>query len=650
MGLEKLGCGMFWSGGMGGALGLAMAVCLGVSPLHVLGSILLAALGGLLLCLAASRLWGALPPFAPLEWGLLCLPGVGLAGAVLYLRTLPGAMLSLFFLSTAVLLLLLLGRHKRLSGAGLLTGLALCWFCCCCAMSNLCFSPDSYSYYEMSKTIFSDFGRVNTIRQYIVPTDYGISFPYLYPLLLAVVDRLSGVGMYSGVLLNVYVSLLSALLLPPVSRRLCKRSWPGAAAAIALLTTRQYLGEVLSGRAIPAAVLCVVLLLLVLARPGGLSRRTYALAGFLAGASMAMRFDNMTVVAFLGFCVLVFSGKKRWSNTLCCAVGALVPLLPWIAYSMIHFGTPWISDNGGTMTMVEIFSPQRFYLPDEEVLTLFNAPQIWLEAVVQRSGSILVLLLLTFVSTQVLFPALITAAGTAAGLIRGRRASGLSLRQRLIPVLLVIFYLLKTAAYCLVGYETARYHAETAVMILLALGCLAAPYVSRRLALACTALYLVLALWAGFLYSTPLSQTVSPLCRHPDYARVLSMGFQAQDADWQALWQRVSTQPLLTEETAHMPAWAAQLHAMVGQEDARVFFISPLGDPYAYGAYTGQTTFSTLANATTERIFYLIDHDIRPTHVVISEGDSFPWAELLEERYGLTYVGQAGGNLLYRLG
>ena len=69
MGLEKLDCGMFWSGGMGGALGLAMAVCLGVSPLHVLGSILLAALSGLLLCLTASRLWGALPPFAPMEWG-----------------------------------------------------------------------------------------------------------------------------------------------------------------------------------------------------------------------------------------------------------------------------------------------------------------------------------------------------------------------------------------------------------------------------------------------------------------------------------------------------------------------------------------------------------------------------------------------------
>lgn len=54
-------------------------------------------------------------------------------------------------------------------------------------------------------------------------------------------------------------------------------------AAIALLTNRKYLSEVLSGRAIPAAVLCVILLLFLFTQARVWTGKRLFLAGVIAG-------------------------------------------------------------------------------------------------------------------------------------------------------------------------------------------------------------------------------------------------------------------------------------------------------------------------------------------------------------------------------
>ena len=646
---KTAGAGPVWAAGFSAVLGCALTAGLEGSPLHGLGAALLGALLGLLLWRAGLTAGARLPRLRRGERLFLCLPALGL-GLWVCFAPLTALALALCLLAAAALWLVLLGRRRALRPAGAGMILLLAFFFCYCALSSLCLSPDSYSYYDMARTLFSDFGRVATVRQYVVFTDYGISFPYLYPLLLAVTDSLTGLGMYSGVALNVPLSALAAVLLLPLSRRICGRDWPGLLAAAVLLTNRKFLSEVLSGRAIPAAVLCVVLLLLVLCREDWRSFPNLFLAGLLAGASMALRFDNLTAVGFLGLCVLLLSGRGRLPRAVCCGLGALIPLLPWAVYSLARFGTVWISDNGGTLTLMDITTPQRFFLPDEVPASLFSDPGAWLHALPGRFATVLVLLGLTFVSTQVLLPGLVLAAGAARDRLRRGRVPFPRRRAWAMPLLILVFYALKTLAYCLVGYETARYHAETVVMVTFALGCLLAPHVSRPLARLGTALYLLLALWAAFLYSTPLSQSVSPLCAHPSYQSCLSFGYQEQDADWRELWQRVSTQPLLTEQTARMPGWVSELYGLVDDPEARVFFISSGGNAYAYGAYTGQKSFASIANMTGERFFYLIDHYIHPTHIVISDESDLQWVAPLEERYGLTFLGQAGNELLYRVG
>lgn len=645
---RQAACPVVWAGGTGGVFGLALAEELGESLPHVLGCGLLCALMGLALWALARRSGWRGTALSRWEWMLLSLPALGLGAAAQFIP-LTGLLVGLFFAAAALLWVLLLWRHKRLTGTVLVMTVLLCWFCCYCALANLCISPDSYSYYEMARTLFTDFGRVSTVRQYVELTDYGISFPYCYPLLLAVVDGLSGLAMYSGILLNVFLAVVTALLFVPLSRRLCAHSWPGMMAAIALLTNRKYLSEVLSGRAIPAAVLCVAVILLLLSGPERWGRKNLALVGLVAGISMVTRFDNLTMVGFVGLCVLLLSGKECWSRTVCYGLGALVPLLPWVVYSVTRFGTLWISDNSGTMTMVDITIPQRFFLPGEEAATLFNAPGAWLEALGGRFHVVLVLLALTFVSTQVLLPGLLLAASVVRGRLSGRRVRTENGYWQ-IPVLILVFYGLKTLAYCLVGYETARYHAETVVLVIFALCCLAAPWVGRRLAGVTVALYLVLALWAGLVYSTPLSRTIRPLCTHPSYASCLNFGYQERDENWGALWRRISSEPLVTEQVAHRPDWVAELEKLVNDENARLFFLSSNGDPYAYGAYTGQKTFAFVANLNEARCLYLMEHYIRPTHLVISSENDLPWVDILDREYGLTLLGEVDGNLVYRVG
>ena len=640
-------CGVIWAAGTGGVLGLAMGQCLTLSLPHVLGCGVLLALAGAAVWLLWCRSLGGPPELGRGEWLALCLPAVGLAVWTCFAVLTPLAA-ALFFGAAGAVWLLLSLRRGRPRWTAVVMGLLLCWFFAYCALSPLCLSPDSYSYYEMAQSLFTDFGRVSTVRQYVVFTDYGISFPYFYPLLLAAADGLSGLGMYSGVALNIPLSAGAALLLLPLSRRLCGRDWPGALAAVALLTNRKFLSEVLSGRAIPLAVLCAVVMLLLLCRPDWKDRRWLALAGLVGGVSMVTRFDSLMAVSFGGLCVLLLSGRGRWVNAVCYGGAAAVPLLPWAAYSLARFGTLWISDNSGTLTMVDIITPQRFFVPGEVPATLFTDPDAWLSALGGRFSGVLVLLALTFVSTQALVPLAALAAGAVKGAAaRVPRQTG-AVRWGALALIL-LFYALKTLGYCLVGYQTARYHAETVVLVLLAVCCLLSPWVSRRLAAAGTGLYLALALWAALVYSTPLGQTVKPLCTHPSYMSCISFGYQAQDESWSALWDRVSGAPLLTEETAHMPAWVAELEDLIGDPDARVFFISAGGDPYAYGAYTGQKTFASLSNMTGERFFYLIDHYIHPTHIVITDEHDLQWVEPLQQRYGLTLLGEVDGQQVFRV-
>ncbi len=93
-----------------------------------------------------------------------------------------------------------------------------------CWQNMGCFSPDSHSYYEISQTFTGNFGFVDTIRQYVIRTDYNISFPYFYPLCLFFVNGITKLGRYAGVLFNFYIMLFTGIVISENQQMFCETS------------------------------------------------------------------------------------------------------------------------------------------------------------------------------------------------------------------------------------------------------------------------------------------------------------------------------------------------------------------------------------------------------------------------------------------
>ena len=244
------------------------------------------------------------------------------------------------------------------------------------------YSPDSMGYYDMSRQIFTDFGKVSTVRQYTVFTEYGISFPYLFPMLIAIVNFFTGLGIYSGNVINCAAALVTLLFAAKTTRNLCGSAIPGGIAMLLVFTHSHYMGEFSAARAVPLSLMCAVLVLWAVSRTSKLTPRDLLLAGIFAGAGMVIRLDFLALAGLTGIIASVAFLRRKlpFKAVVAYAAGILVFAAPWIIYSISHFGTLWVSDNSGTIFRVQGYSsPQIVFLPEEEVQTLFTHPDRWLE-------------------------------------------------------------------------------------------------------------------------------------------------------------------------------------------------------------------------------------------------------------------------------
>ncbi len=332
-------------------------------------------------------------------------------------------------------------------------------------------SPDGYSYYEISQTIGSDFGHTSTVRQYVKDTDLNISFPYLFPFFIHVVDEATKLGVYSGILLDVYLTLLCAAMLCVVSRSLSGKVWSGVLTSCVLLLCTPYLGEVFSGRSIPLSLLLtLVALFFAVNMYVSKSKRTAAgflLLGIFAGAVSVTRFDGIALTAFCALIVIAFGiglkGKMRALGWYC--LGAFIIMLPWIIYSMVNFHTLWISDNSGTAFFVKTGNPAMIRFGGEDSITIFTDPSLWFVALGEKAVTVLNSL------ASCSLPANILIGACVIYLLLSRIKGSFILRneQKRVIAAVLFFYALKTVAYVLVGYSDLRYHAETVVVISLVL-------------------------------------------------------------------------------------------------------------------------------------------------------------------------------------
>ena len=337
-------------------------------------------------------------------------------------------------------------------------GLA-CLTLSCVFMCNR-FSPDSLFYYDIALSTLKDYGNTSLIRQYIFASDYNCSFPYLYPLLIFVVDQITGLGLYSGVLVNIYACIISVLVLLKFSKMVTTEYYSGIIASVVLLTSPNYLDELTCSRAIPVSILIILVSLLLfysVFKSSGKKSLVFLL-GLVVGLAPVTRFDNLPFVAY-GLLILIIMKENRVRNSLMYIFGVLVSVSPWIIYSLVHFRKPWITDNSGTAFKVKPGIPTSINLPYDVKKTLFTDPGLWFKTLLtEKSASLSLLLICSF-------------AGLACFIIgcfwlyTSRSSKTVSLYGSRYFIAILIFYVLKTCMYIVVGYADVRYHVETVVVM-----------------------------------------------------------------------------------------------------------------------------------------------------------------------------------------
>ncbi len=334
------------------------------------------------------------------------------------------------------------------------------------------FSPDSWALWELAQTAGPDFYRFTHWRSYASASPYSASFPPLTPGLIAVADLLLGLGPRTGLYLAFGAFALFALVSEAIGRRVTGAAWLGLGAALVLLVgPNMLLIEMGAGRTIPLQMLLYALVLWGLLRPELTAPRIGLLwaagIGLVAGLAVMNRFDGLPLpfAAALAVGWLTRSPPRALAAL---ATSALV-VSPWVAYSLVIFGTPFATDNAGIAAALD----PRAYVTDWWPVpqpTVADDPLAWAGKV---AGNALALLRvaagLAFSPLGLVAAAFLAFPAALAGLTRGEP-------RRRDPARRVLFAFaaltaLMLAPQVLTGYLEHRYFTAPVWAALLAAAC-----------------------------------------------------------------------------------------------------------------------------------------------------------------------------------
>ena len=232
------------------------------------------------------------------------------------------------------------------------------------------FSQDSWSYYELSRNIFYDFYHINTWRQFHIPSEYSISFPPLWPMLIAAINVFLHIGIYAGFLINFIIAAATFRLLRRMAKFWFEESEIGSLLFFALMITPDYTTAIFSAGTLPLGLLLLLTVLYLLEGKRFAPLLNTILLGIIAGLAVLNRFDFMLPAIVLTLFIRpIFIPAYL--------VAFFISALPWVAYSYHHFSSYWISDNSRTvLSSIPIFV--RDYYPDGVPL-LWDNPTHWMK-------------------------------------------------------------------------------------------------------------------------------------------------------------------------------------------------------------------------------------------------------------------------------
>lgn len=301
------------------------------------------------------------------------------------------------------------------------------------------YSVDSWTYYELSKTVFGDdFYRFNTYRSYF-SEEYSASFPLGYPVILAIAHAIFGETPLTALGVNAAIATATWVLIIRLASKVGISPLSGLAIATSLVGCTFYLEETLSGRSIPAAIF-----FFVGAIYAWFSKRPFV-SGLLLGFSVLIRFDYL-VYALLFHLTIVVLSYKHIRSIAGMAMGFSLGLSPWIIYSIIHFDRLWVSDN--SWIALSALPAYAVDFPAKASVTLLDNPAMWLDRITSNIAP----LTLKVIDSAPRFPAFVLLSTFLLYIL---------LSNKTVPRLKVLFFIFIIAAsfvpYILTGYSDRRY-------------------------------------------------------------------------------------------------------------------------------------------------------------------------------------------------
>ncbi len=231
------------------------------------------------------------------------------------------------------------------------------------------YSPDSWAYVDLAKTLFSDFYRIGHARSWLTGS-YSAAFPPLWPLVIAL-GQLAGLGPLCGLTIGWALVAASVALLALAGRRAGAGVGPALVTGALLVWHPAFAEEVSAGRSLSLTIFLVAALAVSLTSTRPAWRA--ASAGMLLGLMVMTRFDSLLwavpIAALMGW----RDGPRLLGLAF---LTWLAALSPWILYSMVQFGTVFATDNSWVATSAVAGTFVTDY-PPRAAQTLWTAPLQW---------------------------------------------------------------------------------------------------------------------------------------------------------------------------------------------------------------------------------------------------------------------------------
>ncbi|MEG2054702.1 MAG: hypothetical protein RR052_07150, partial [Oscillospiraceae bacterium] len=79
---------------------------------------------------------------------------------------------------------------------------------------------DTYAVYDISKYIFTDFGKMDMVRQNVINTQYQMAFPPFQPVLVAVFNVFMNLEVFAAVLMSIPLVISTLYFLIKIGEKL----------------------------------------------------------------------------------------------------------------------------------------------------------------------------------------------------------------------------------------------------------------------------------------------------------------------------------------------------------------------------------------------------------------------------------------------